>query len=115
MQVDFKLIQALVPLAQEARDNQLRPAHTEKRTKKVMKQAIFKVLAREKTTRLYSCGFPIKGTTKHNGLRSKSADNATNVANRSNQQTILVMGAVVANDGILYHTCTNCVAVVGKR
>ena len=28
MQVDFKLIHALVPLAQEARDNQLRPAHT---------------------------------------------------------------------------------------
>ena len=60
--------------------------------KRVMKQAIFKVLAREKTTRLYSFGFPIKGTTKHNGLRSKSADNATNVANRSNQQTILVNG-----------------------
>ena len=27
MQVDFKLIQALLLLAQESRDNQLRPAH----------------------------------------------------------------------------------------
>ena len=64
----------------------------EMRTKRVMKQAIFKVLAREKTTPLYSCHFTVKGTTKHNGLRSKSADNATNVANCPNQQTILVNG-----------------------
>ena len=70
----------------------------EKRTKRVMKQAIFKVLAREKTTRLYSCRFPVKGTTKQNGLRSKSAVNATNVANRPNQETIFVNGPVVAND-----------------
>ena len=64
----------------------------EKGTKRVMKQAIFKVLAREKTTPLNSCRFPVKGTTKHNGLRSKSADNATNFANRPNQQTFLVNG-----------------------
>ena len=28
MPVDFKLIQALLPLAQESRDNHLKPAHT---------------------------------------------------------------------------------------
>ena len=73
MPVAFKLIQALLPLAQESRDNHLRPAHAggRKAKKESHEAGYFQgagTLTQEKRPPACIVAASGEGTTKHNGL-----------------------------------------------